>query len=131
MHNRLNWNHHGQRFWPGQIASSCCHTCGTGCANQSDCCDTCGLNLQALGCCATNPGWNNNWWNTNDCGCWNNNWWSNTGCGHCRSNRCGCSFRNAGLFLEALALEDILEDSDFLPRFSGCFSNLSLCGCQS
>ena len=125
MHNRFNWIRNGQCCQPGLIASSCCHHCSTGCDNRSDCCDTCGLNLQALGCCATNTGcgntWPNNpWWNNHDCTCWNN-WW----------NQCGFSFRNAGLFLEELALEDILEDSDLLSRFSGCFDGFSHCGCQS
>lgn len=134
MHNRFNWNRNGQCSQPGLIASSCCHHCNTGCDNQSDCCDTCGLNLQTLGCCATSNGcWNNNWWNQGGCGCWNNNWWNHNDCGcdRCRNNRCGCSFRNAGLFLEELALEDILEDSDFLPRFSDCFNNFHRCGCHS
>ncbi|MGN1020089.1 MAG: hypothetical protein ACI4O7_06920 [Aristaeellaceae bacterium] len=121
MHNRLNWNRNGQCCQPGLIASSCCQS-------RPECCETCGLNLQTLGCCATNPGsWNNNCWNQNLCGCWNN-WWNQQ---DCECSRCGCSFRNAGLFLEELALEDILEDSDFLPRFAGCFEGFSGCGCQT
>ena len=121
MHNRFNCHCNRPCSQHGLIASSCSQACGTGCSNQSDCCDSCGLNLQTLGCCVTNNGcWNNDNWN---------NWWSNgtCGCDRCRNNRCGCSFRHAGLFLEELALEDILEDSDFLPRFSGCFNNFHRC----
>ena len=124
MHNCQNWNHNGQCCQNGLIASTCGHSCGS----RSDCCDTCGLNLQTLGCCATSPGcWNNSWWNQNQCGCWNS-WWNQDDCG---CNRCSCSFRNAGLFLEELALEDILEDSDFLPRLTGCFEGCNRCGCGS